>query len=89
MAPIYLLRPSCVPWTGGVISLTAVVDRLKDLLPPTFEDLNTVRSYFLPAACQTTAQASSYWPAGRICMLFLSMYRCPVLCTMQTRKWYL
>jgi hypothetical protein len=44
VAPIYLLRPSCAPWTGGVISLTAVVDRLKDLLPPTFEDLNTVRS---------------------------------------------
>ncbi len=42
MAPIYLLRPSCVPWTGGVISLAAVVERLKDLLPPTFEDLNTV-----------------------------------------------
>ena len=45
VAPIYLLRPSCVPWTGGAISLAAVVERLKDLLPPTFEDLNTVRPY--------------------------------------------
>ena len=48
VAPIYLLRPSCVPWTGGVISLAAVVERLKDLLPPTFEDLNTVRSHTVP-----------------------------------------
>ena len=43
MAPIYLLRPSCVPWRGGAISLSAVVGRLKDLLPPTFEDLKTVK----------------------------------------------
>ncbi|CAL5230039.1 g13484 [Coccomyxa viridis] len=41
VAPVYLLRPSCAPWTGGAISLAAVVERLKDLLPPTFEDLNT------------------------------------------------
>ncbi|CAK0784113.1 hypothetical protein CVIRNUC_007316 [Coccomyxa viridis] len=41
VAPIYLLRPSCVPWRGGAISLSAVVNRLKDLLPPTFEDLKT------------------------------------------------
>lgn len=45
MAPVYLLRPSCAPWTGGAISLAAVVERLKDLLPPTFEDLNTVRPH--------------------------------------------
>lgn len=43
VAPIYLLRPSCVPWRGGAISLSAVVNRLKDLLPPTFEDLKTVK----------------------------------------------
>ena len=48
VAPIYLLRPSCVPWTGGVVSLAAVVERLKDLLPPTFEDLKTVRPYVSP-----------------------------------------
>lgn len=47
MAPIYLLRPSCVPWTGGAISLSAVVDRLKDLLPPTFEDLKAVSESLL------------------------------------------
>lgn len=42
MAPINLLRPSCRPWTGGAISLHAVVERLRDLLPPTFEELDKV-----------------------------------------------
>ena len=50
MAPIYLLRPSCVPWRGGAISLSAVVGRLKDLLPPTFEDLKTVKRCAPPPA---------------------------------------
>ena len=44
MAPIYLLRPSCRPWTGGAISLCAVVERLRELLPPTFEELGKVRA---------------------------------------------
>ncbi|KAK9908328.1 hypothetical protein WJX75_006132 [Coccomyxa subellipsoidea] len=39
VAPINLLRPSCRPWTGGAVSLDAVVHRLRDLLPPRFEDL--------------------------------------------------
>jgi hypothetical protein len=43
VAPIYLLRPSCRPWTGGAISLCAVVDRLRELLPPTFEELDKAR----------------------------------------------
>lgn len=42
VAPINLLRPSCQPWAGGAISLHAVVRRLRDLLPPTFEDLDKV-----------------------------------------------
>ena len=44
MAPVNLLRPSCRPWTGGAISLHAVVERLRDLLPPTFEELQKARS---------------------------------------------
>ena len=48
MAPIYLLRPSSLPWRGGAISLSAVVGRLKDLLPPTFEDLKTVKPCLPP-----------------------------------------
>ena len=43
VAPINLLRPSCRPWRGGAISLHKVTARLRDLLPPTFEDLDTVR----------------------------------------------
>ncbi|KAF5830249.1 acyl transferase/acyl hydrolase/lysophospholipase [Dunaliella salina] len=38
--PIKLLRPSIDPW-NGFFSLDGVVERLKDLLPPTFEDLQT------------------------------------------------
>jgi len=38
--PIKLLRPSVDPW-NGFFSLDGVVERLKDLLPPTFEDLRT------------------------------------------------
>jgi hypothetical protein len=45
VAPINLLRPSCEPWTGGVVSLHAVVERLRDLLPPTFEDLKKVGTH--------------------------------------------
>lgn len=48
MAPINLLRPSCRPWTGGAISLHAVVERLRDLLPPTFEELEKVRLLAAP-----------------------------------------
>lgn len=44
VAPIHLLRPSCRPWTGGAISLHAVVERLHDLLPPTFEELQKARA---------------------------------------------
>jgi len=38
-APIQLLQPSFEPWRGGVLSLDGVVQRLAELLPPTFEDL--------------------------------------------------
>ncbi|GLI64293.1 hypothetical protein VaNZ11_007477 [Volvox africanus] len=38
--PASLLRPSLAPWRGGALSLDRVVSRLKDLLPPTFEDLH-------------------------------------------------
>lgn len=48
VAPINLLRPSCRPWTGGAISLYEVVERLRDLLPPTFEDLDKVWALLLP-----------------------------------------
>ena len=39
VAPVQLLRPCLTPWDGGLLSLDAVVERLRDLLPPTFEDL--------------------------------------------------
>ncbi|GIL57044.1 hypothetical protein Vafri_12282 [Volvox africanus] len=38
--PASLLRPSLAPWRGGALSLDRVISRLKDLLPPTFEDLH-------------------------------------------------
>ncbi|GIL83781.1 hypothetical protein Vretimale_10462 [Volvox reticuliferus] len=38
--PASLLRPSLAPWRGGALSLDQVINRLKDLLPPTFEDLH-------------------------------------------------
>lgn len=38
--PISLLRPSLAPWKGGVLSLDGVIDRLRELLPPRFEDLD-------------------------------------------------
>jgi predicted acylesterase/phospholipase RssA len=37
--PVQLLRPCWQPWRGGFISLEAVVERLRQLLPPTFEEL--------------------------------------------------
>ena len=37
--PIQLLKPCWEPWRGGVLSLDAVVERLAQLLPPTFEEL--------------------------------------------------
>ncbi len=37
--PASLLRPSLAPWQGGVLSLEGVVERLRELLPPTFEEL--------------------------------------------------
>lgn len=85
MAPIYLLRPSCVPWTGGVISLAAVVERLKDLLPPTFEDLNTVRPHGVPQTC---------WPAVMVVADVLAFVSClrdqyrqhPTLCGPETDR---
>jgi len=36
--PIRLLRPSCRPWEGA-LTLAGVIARLRDVLPPTFEDL--------------------------------------------------
>ncbi|PNH03908.1 hypothetical protein TSOC_009991 [Tetrabaena socialis] len=38
--PATLLRPSLTPWRGGALSLEGVVARLRDLLPPRFEDLS-------------------------------------------------
>ncbi|KXZ47273.1 hypothetical protein GPECTOR_36g125 [Gonium pectorale] len=38
-APAELLRPSVSPWRGGALSLDGVIARLRDLLPPTFEEL--------------------------------------------------
>lgn len=37
--PIQLLRTSRNPMKGGLLSLDGVIERLRDLLPPTFEDL--------------------------------------------------
>ena len=37
--PLCLLRPSTAPWQGGLLSLDPVVERLRGLLPPTFEEL--------------------------------------------------
>lgn len=37
--PIQFLKPSLEPWRGGLLSLEGVVDRLRELLPPTFEGL--------------------------------------------------
>lgn len=39
-APIQLLQPCLQPWRGGVLSLDGVVQRLSELLPPTFEGLD-------------------------------------------------
>ena len=33
--PASLLRPSSAPWRGGALSLDGVIDRLRELLPPT------------------------------------------------------
>lgn len=37
--PLALLRPCLQPWKGGVLSLHKVVERLEELLPPTFDQL--------------------------------------------------
>lgn len=37
--PIQLLRPCWEPWRGGLLSMDAVIERLAQLLPPTFEEL--------------------------------------------------
>ncbi|KAL3138940.1 hypothetical protein ABBQ32_005753 [Trebouxia sp. C0010 RCD-2024] len=39
VAPIQLLRPNMQPWKGGVLTLDPVVERLRQLLPATFEEL--------------------------------------------------
>ncbi|MEW5304671.1 MAG: hypothetical protein WDW36_007265 [Sanguina aurantia] len=38
-APIQMLQLSMQPWRGGALSLQGVIERLRDLLPPRFEDL--------------------------------------------------
>eukprot|EP00879_Flechtneria_rotunda_P002076 GHRR01002255.1.p1 GENE.GHRR01002255.1~~GHRR01002255.1.p1 ORF type:complete len:329 (+),score=124.55 GHRR01002255.1:736-1722(+) len=38
-SPIEYLRPNFDPWRGGLLSLEGVIDRLRELLPPTFEGL--------------------------------------------------
>ena len=40
--PIEIVRPCFRPWRGGVLSLHKVVERLRLLLPPTFEGLEKV-----------------------------------------------
>ena len=41
VAPIQLLRfSSFPPWRGGFLSLNGVIERLRQVLPPTFEDLD-------------------------------------------------
>lgn len=37
--PLRLLRPGFVPWRGGLFSLHRVIQRLDELLPPTFDQL--------------------------------------------------
>lgn len=37
--PIQFLKPCLEPWRGGLLSLEGVVERLRELLPPTFEGL--------------------------------------------------
>lgn len=37
--PAQLLRPNLQPWKGGVLTLDPVVERLRQLLPATFEEL--------------------------------------------------
>lgn len=37
--PILFLRPSRAPWRGGLLSMEAVIERLRQLLPATFEEL--------------------------------------------------
>lgn len=37
--PIQMLQLSSQPWRGGALSLQGVIERLRDLLPPRFEDL--------------------------------------------------
>jgi len=63
--PIKLLRPSCRPWRGGAISLHAVTARLRDLLPPTFEDLDTVRPRGLSAGPPAALRCSTRVAACR------------------------
>ncbi|GAB4823486.1 hypothetical protein N2152v2_010532 [Parachlorella kessleri] len=38
-APIKRLRPCYSPWAGGMLTLEAVVEELRGLLPPRFDDL--------------------------------------------------
>ena len=40
--PIEIVRPCFRPWRGGILSLHKVVERLQQLLPATFEELNMV-----------------------------------------------
>ncbi len=37
--PIKYLKISSTPWDGGLLSFDGVIQRLRELLPPTFEDL--------------------------------------------------
>lgn len=45
--PVRLLRPSCRPWEGA-LTLAGVIARLRDVLPPTFEELH--RSFAVSGA---------------------------------------
>ena len=42
MRPIEIVRPCFRPWRGGILSLHKVVERLRLLLPATFEELDKV-----------------------------------------------
>ena len=83
MAPVNLLRPSCRPWRGGAISLHKVTARLRDLLPPTFEDLDTVRAgagaLARPPCLPVRSFTAPLWPCWVPCSPTLTCDRSQVL----------
>eukprot|EP00892_Ulva_mutabilis_P011932 jgi/Ulvmu1/9110/UM005_0205.1 len=41
LPPVEYLQLSAKPWDGGVLNMDKVIQRYRELLPPTFEDLST------------------------------------------------